>query len=71
MEAQCRFLLENRIDDPPRMTLLKLPSLGLLLSTGATFMLCKEPKVNLLNGKNHRYDDRAIHTRSPRPVGEH
>jgi hypothetical protein len=53
------------------MTLLKLPSLGLLLSTGATFMLCKEPKVNLLNGKNHRYDDRAIHTRSPRPVGEH
>ena len=42
MEAQCRFLLENRIDDSPRITLLKLPILGLILSTS---------KVHLLNNE--------------------
>lgn len=38
MEVQCRFLLENRIDDPPRRKLLKLSILGLPLSMGATFI---------------------------------
>jgi hypothetical protein len=35
MEVQCRFLLENRMDDWPRR---KLPILGLLLSMGAIFI---------------------------------
>jgi len=42
MEAQCRFLLENRIDDSPRMTLLKLPIRGLILSTSKVLLLNNE-----------------------------
>jgi hypothetical protein len=49
MEVQCRFLLENRIDDSPRRKLLKVPTLGLLLSAGATLNFCIESKGDLLS----------------------
>jgi hypothetical protein len=49
MEVQCRFLLENRIDDSPRRKLLKVLILGLLLSAGATLNFCIESKGDLLN----------------------
>jgi hypothetical protein len=49
MEVQCKLLLENRIDDPPRRKLLKVPILGPLLSKGATFNFCFETIVDLLN----------------------
>jgi hypothetical protein len=48
MEVQCKLLLENRIDDPPRRKLLKVPILRPLLSTGATFNFCFETIVDLL-----------------------
>jgi hypothetical protein len=58
MEAQCRFLLENRIDDSPRMTLLKLPILGLILSTS---------KVHLLNNEMLA-PTIVVRTRTSRPA---
>jgi hypothetical protein len=42
MEVQRRFLVENRIDDSPRRKPLKLSILGLLFSTGATFIFFDE-----------------------------
>jgi hypothetical protein len=58
MEAQCRFLLENCIDDSPRMTLLKLPILGLILSTS---------KVHLLNNEMLA-PTIVVRTRTSRPA---